>query len=294
MDIYFNIKLYKNMIPKIIVEKKISDKEILKLKGTFFTEDGFTIYDTSIDIYNENDEILILYRKENISIELKKLAIDNLEYVVKQPSNNRGIASGQFNEKKYKEITGYNAKKISKFKGYRIKKDGNIGTYKISMPVYSGIIGYFNYTDSKTKKTEMKETNTIKSKKNKKNFENSFPFVEWINDQYKKLIPKNYEEMKKEISDKYTISNTIFSTITVNKNFQTAMHKDKKDIGKLGNLIVFHKGEVKGGYILFPQYKIGIKVQDRDFLIMNVHEYHTNTSISGSGDRFSFVLYLVK
>ena len=282
------------MISKIIVEKKISDDEISKLKGTFFTEDGFTIYDSSIDIYNKDNEILILYRKKNIPIKLKELAIDNLEYVVKRPSNNRGIASGEFNEIKYKEMTGYNAKKISKFKGYRIKKDGNMGTYKISMPVYSGIVGYFNYTDPKTKKTEMKETNSIKTEKNKKKFEKTFPFVEWINDQYKKLIPTHFKEMKNETSEKYTISNTIFSTITVNKNFQTAMHKDKKDIGKLGNLIVLFKGEVKGGYILFPQYKIGIKVQDRDFLIMNVHEYHTNTSISGSGDRFSFVLYLLK
>ena len=282
------------IIPKIIVEKKITDKEMLKLKGTFFTENGFIIYNSSIDIYNKDNEILILYRKKNIPIKLKELAINNLEYIVKQPSNNRGIASGEFNEIKYKEITGYNAKKISKFKGYRFKKNGDIGKYKISMPVYSGIIGFFNYTNPKTKTKEMRPTSSIKTEKNKKKFEKTFPFVEWVNNQYKKLIPTHYKEMKNETSEKYTISNTIFSTITVNKNFQTATHKDKKDIGKLGNLIVLFKGEVKGGYILFPQYKIGIKVQDRDFLIMNVHEYHTNTSISGQGDRFSFVLYLLK
>ena len=282
------------MIPKIIVKKKINDKDISKLKGTFFTEDGFTLYEESIDIYNEKNEILILYRKKNIPNKLKELTIDNLEYVVKQPSNNRGIASGYFDETKYKKITGYEAKKISNFKGYRINKDGNISKYKISMPVYSGIVGYFNYTDPKTKKkTEMRQTSTLKSKKNKKKFEKVIPFVEWINEKYKELIPLNYQEMKNQTNEKYVISNTIFSTITVNKNFQTAMHTDKKDIGKLGNLIVLCKGEVKGGYILFPQYKIGIKVEDRDFLIMNVHEYHTNTSISGSGDRFSFVLYLL-
>lgn len=279
-------------IPKIIVKKKITDDEISKLKGTFFTENDFILYDTSIDIYNEDNEIIVLYRKEILPIELKELALE-LEYVVKQKTNNRGIASGEFDEKKYKEITGYDCKKISKFKGYRIKKDGNISKYKVSMPVYSGIVGYFNYIDNKTKQQEIKETHSIKSQKNKKKFEKTFPFINWVNNQYKEIIPIEFKDMKDKSYGKYTINDTIFSTITVNKNFQTALHTDKKDIGKLGNLVVLFKGEVIGGYILFPQYKIGIKVQDRDFLIMNVHEYHTNTQISGKGDRFSYVLYLL-
>ena len=67
------------IIPKIIVEKKITDKEMLKLKGTFFTENGFIIYNSSIDIYNKDNEILILYRKKNIPIKLKELAINNIK-----------------------------------------------------------------------------------------------------------------------------------------------------------------------------------------------------------------------
>jgi hypothetical protein len=280
------------MIKKIIVEKKVTDKEINKLKGTFFTDKGFTMYDSSVDIYKDNGELLVMYRKKSIPLKLKKLVIDNLKDVVKYPSNNRGIASGVFDEKKYKEITGNSAKKISQFKGYRIKKNGELGKFKLSMPVFSGVVGWYDYKNPKTKSIKIIETKYMKD--NPEKFKNSFPFIQWVSNKYKKLIPKKYKEMKRKANKvkKYVVPNTIFSTVTVNKNFQTAMHKDKKDTGKLGNLVVFHKGNVNGGYMLFPQYKIGIKVQDRDFLIMDVHEYHTNTLIKGSGERYSFVLYL--
>lgn len=280
------------MVKKIIVKKQVTDKDIAKLKGTFFTTRGFTMYDSNIDVYKEDGELLVMYRKKSIPTKLKKLAIDNLKDVVKYPSNNRGIASGGFNEKKYKQITGFGSKKISKFKGYRIKKNGELGKFKVSMPVYSGIVGWYDYKNPKTKNIKVIETKYMKD--NPIKFKNSFPFIKWVSDQYKKLIPKKYKEMETKANKvkKYIVPDTIFSTITVNKNFQTAMHKDKKDTGKLGNLVVFHEGKVSGGYMLFPQYKIGIKVQDRDFLIMDVHEYHTNTSITDKGERYSFVLYL--
>lgn len=149
------------MVKKIIVKKQIPDKEIAKLKGTFFTDTGFTMYSSSIDVYKEDGELLVMYRKKSIPAKLKKLAIDNLKDVVKYPSNNRGIPSGEFNEKKYTQITGKKVKKISQFKGYRIKKNGELGKFKISMPVFSGIVGWYDYKNPKTKSIKLIENKNI-------------------------------------------------------------------------------------------------------------------------------------
>ena len=42
----------------------------------------------------------------------------------------------------------------------------------------------------------------------------------------------------------------------------------------------------------FPQFKVLIKIEPGDFLLMDVHEYHCNTPITGNGYRLSFVMYI--
>lgn len=275
------------MVKKIIIEKKLTDEEMEKKKGCFIESKGFIIYDKSVDIYNEEGDLLVIYRKKSLPEKYKKLALP-LKFAAIKGSNNRGVASGEFDVKKYKKIMGIDTVKVSKFRGVRINKSGEKGSFTVAMPSRSGMIGNFIYKGGIVKKTA-----SLNNKKNEEIFEKSYPFIQWVDKQYKKYVPIKYAEMKKNINKKISIANTIFSTITVNENFRTACHKDKRDIGKLGNLVVLFEGEIKGGYLLLPQYKIGIKVQDRDFLLMDVHQYHCNSSISGKGNRYSFVFYAV-
>ena len=82
----------------------------------------------------------------------------------------------------------------------------------------------------------------------------------------------------------------------MNKNFQTGIHKDAGDFKDgFGNLTVLQNGDYEGAYTVFPQYGVGIDVREGDFLAMDVHEYHANTSIILKDDksaRISFVCYL--
>jgi len=65
-------------------------------------------------------------------------------------------------------------------------------------------------------------------------------------------------------------------------------------LGGLGNLIVTGSN-FKGGYLGFPQFKVLIKIEPGDFLLMDVHQWHCNTPIkrrSDNGFRLYFVMYI--
>ena len=79
----------------------------------------------------------------------------------------------------------------------------------------------------------------------------------------------------------FYIKGTVFTTITINKNFRTAIHTDKGDLKEgFGNLVVCEEGKYKGGYSGFPQFGIAFDVRQGDFLAMDVHEWHCNTEIT--------------
>jgi hypothetical protein len=155
--------------------------------------------------------------------------------------------------------------------------------------------GYKNITDS----LSLCRTTAYTSKYFKR-FTDCLPAFKRINDIYKSLVPIHYKNQKKailKIDPEYVIKDTIFTTVTVNKNFRTALHKDSGDYKRgFGNLVVCSEGQYNGGYTLFPQYGIGIDCRNGDFLAMNVHEWHCNSAItapkdSPQGTRMSFVLY---
>ena len=93
-------------------------------------------------------------------------------------------------------------------------------------------------------------------------------------------MPTRHNARLSRRSPLYQIQDTAFSTVTVNLNFRTALHKDAGDFQEgFGNLSVIEWGKYHGAYTLFPRYKIGFDVRTGDFLAMNVHEWHTNSPI---------------
>ena len=78
----------------------------------------------------------------------------------------------------------------------------------------------------------------------------------------------------------YQVADTAFSSITINRNFRTALHMDDGDFREgFGNLSVIERGKYSGGATIFPRYKIGFNVRTGDFLAMDVHEWHCNTEM---------------
>ena len=99
---------------------------------------------------------------------------------------------------------------------------------------------------------------------------------------FQKLIPNAYEKQLNQANKKphLKIPDTCFSTITINRNFRTALHRDAGDYKEgFGNLTVIERGKYHGGYTVFPQFGVGVDVRANDFVAMDVHQWHSNTPI---------------
>jgi hypothetical protein len=86
----------------------------------------------------------------------------------------------------------------------------------------------------------------------------------------------------------------VFTTVTVNRNFRTAIHCDAGDYeGGLGNIAVLQAGEFEGGYTCLPRYGVGFDVRTTDVCFFNVHEWHGNTEFRAKKpfERISVVCY---
>lgn len=93
----------------------------------------------------------------------------------------------------------------------------------------------------------------------------------------------------------WLIPGTPFTTVTVNRNWQTAVHTDRGDLkAGLSLITAMRRGEFTGGYLVFPHYRIAVDLQDRDLLMFDSHHMHGNTPIVGKvgqWERVSCVLY---
>tara|TARA_B100000214_G_C23969018_1_gene629139 strand:+ start:1829 stop:2986 length:1158 start_codon:yes stop_codon:yes gene_type:complete len=160
-----------------------------------------------------------------------------------------------------------------------IKKKKGISKMKVNNQVASNPIGFYeaskNFADLPCRLTHFTRTNY-------KKYNEGLPFIQKIDSMFKKLIPDAYEKQLSRANEKshLKIPETAFSTITINRNFRTALHKDAGDFSEgFGNLTVIERGSYQGGYTVFPQFGIGVDVRSGDFLAMDVHQWHSNTPI---------------
>jgi hypothetical protein len=284
----------------IRVKKIFTDSEMTEKQGTFFdvTITGKDSIPTEIvkedcNIYTEEGRLLLKFRKKRISETDCDILFVNMKGAGIK-TRGRAIAAGIPKEGLYSYI--------------KSKSTGKI-IHQLNSKAPSGIVGYydnksfFGYKNIGKKDPESGKAiessfcrTTAYTSKYFNRFQSCVPIFKKIDSIYKKLVPFYYNKQLKAISKldpQYIIGDTIFTTVTVNKNFRTALHKDTGDFKKgFGNLVVCSKGEYEGGYTLFPQYGIGIDCRNGDFMAMDVHQWHCNSPISGKGIRMSFVLYL--
>lgn len=135
---------------------------------------------------------------------------------------------------------------------------------------------------------------------NYEKFKLAFPFLQSLNKGFKDLLPwrwNNQRHAADTIDPHFLVPETVFTTITVNKTFRTACHRDAGDFSDgLSNLLVLsNNGKYTGGYLVFPEYRVAVNVRPGDLLLVNNHEIiHGNTPIETyeDGERISLVCYL--
>jgi len=160
-----------------------------------------------------------------------------------------------------------------------IQKKEGVSKMKVNNQVASNPIGYYeagkNFADLPCRLTHFTRTNYEK-------YNQGLKFIQRIDKLFNKLIPEAYNKQRERADTKphLKIPNTAFSTVTINRNFRTALHRDAGDFkGGFGNLTVIERGKYHGGYTVFPQFGVGINLRNNDFVAMDVHQWHANTPI---------------
>ena len=132
-------------------------------------------------------------------------------------------------------------------------------------------------------------------------FKLSFPFLQTLDRGFAELLPQRHGAQlaaADKIDPEFLVPQTVFTTITVNKTFRTAAHRDAGDFSNgLSNLLVLsNNGNYSGGYLILPEVRVAVNVRPGDLLLVNNHEYiHGNTPIvlqDETAERVSLVCYL--
>jgi len=311
----------------ILDDSKISTKE-----GCYFPESHYQqIITSNADVYGITEDgtrqLLLKFRKGVIPQSICQAAFHALESHAKHKNYNRGAAAGKLLSNKLPKYVG----KITKRESFRVfyktragrKTKDNIGNMAMS-----NIAGYYDKPDRNAYTTQSSHSSHSKIKTNKTKkagqdihgnplcrttqftkeeiakWANTVPLIQEADKWFKRLVPSRHavQLARARKTPQYQIANTAYSTITLNYDWRTACHKDKGDLEEgFGNLLVLEKAKsgfpdcsgFTGGLLGFPRWGIAVDVRQGDFLAMDVHEWHCNTEVQGTG-RLSIVAYLRK
>lgn len=254
------------MCVTIKVKEDLSEKDLKALCGTYMDyDDSWIIINSTTRVLKPDGSLLCHLLKQHIPQDLCTIAVENYMQVGKMVSTNRGYAAGA----------------SSRDHTYNFDK---------GKTAHSGILGFI---DSPNSQKPCRLTKFGRSHFEK--YQRGLPFIKRIDALFREVAPDKYAAQEKAAaSTEFHIEGTAFSTVTVNYNFRTALHKDNGDYAEgLGNLVVCQE-HVRGGFLLFPKYKVAIQLETGDFLAMDVHEWHCNSPIElqhDDGYRLSFVCY---
>lgn len=269
---------------------KAYDAKYNELKGQFATDNDYdSIIQWDTDIYDEESgDLIISFRKGVIKTETIRKAFKVLE-----PLSNNGTT------------LRYNISGIPyQFEGQGRERH----IVKFEAPfVKSNIIGFFSdgmvHNVLKKRYPNVKKDFTSNMTayliKNYYDFVSDVcPMLYELNAQYKALAPlKHAEQMYEADKTEFRIEGTPWTTMTVNRDTQCAYHTDSNNTKQgLGNLMVYEGSYYKGGYLVFPNYRVAVDCRMGDVLIMNQHILHGNTPIVKEDNskpigRVSFVAY---
>tara|TARA_R110000803_G_C11985343_1_gene321222 strand:+ start:941 stop:1846 length:906 start_codon:yes stop_codon:yes gene_type:complete len=281
---------------KIILPRKLSDDQLKELHGNYIDESYIDhLLEEDTIAYNEEGKPIAVFIKNCIPSNIAESAYYSLKKAVAK-SNNRGMAAGPLNAKVGDVIDGMTVGKMLNGNRFQpLKKDGTLSNSPKAKAVNSSIIGY---SDRYARIPYCRTTEF--TYKHFETYKKAVPYVQYISKLFKENLPDRWQNQKNEwdkTHNDFKIQNTVFTTVTVNKNFRTACHYDSGDLFEgFGNLAVLETGKYSGGYTVIPKYGVAVNVRNCDLALFDVHELHANTEIKSDKlyERISIVCYFRK
>lgn len=182
-----------------------------------------------------------------------------------QGTNNRGTASGQ------RHVAG-------------VKADGTrSSTNRTPKAVRSSVIGYYDRYPRipYCRRTAFNESHPER-------FAACVPAIQQADAALRTHAPDRWRaqrDMADQTHPDFLIQGTTFTTVTVNKNFRTAGHRDAGDLPQgFGVMTYYRSGKFEGGHLVFPAYRAAIALDTYDVLLFDAHEVHCNTAVRPYND----------
>lgn len=236
------------------------------------------LLDHDADLFDENGNVLLRFRKNCLDPGATRVAWEILR-TIKQKSLNRGMATNKL----YANIPAVR-------KGGYVSKTHEVPS---KYAVNSNIVGYF---DRYVRTPFCRQASW--NAKHPIQWKQLLPFFQSAAGVFASCDPDRYASQMSRVAQtkpEWVISGTPFTTVTVNRNWQTAVHTDQGDLKEgLSLITAMEAGEYKGGYLVFPHYRVAVDLRNNDLMMFDSHHMHGNTAIIGKykqWERISCVLY---
>lgn len=270
---------------------ELPDAQADALAGSLLDESSFdTLVREDEMVFKPNGELLLMYRKDVLPGNLCTNAYKVLRHAA-HLSRNRGMASGEVKRAELEAASDGRPPdprdKVSSKVRYRPVRqaDGRLSNTNHAVPVNSGIVGYF---DRAARFPYCRQTAFTMDEADK--FLKALPFIQAVSGEFETNVPDRFKAQMAFIgrtNADFVIPGTAFTTVTVNKNWQTAVHKDAGDLKQgSGVMAVLQAGTYEGAYLCFPKYRVAVDMRLGGVCFADVHEWHGNTPIVGKPGRF--------
>lgn len=176
------------------------------------------------------------------------------------------------------DLTGNRATAAGTQAKKRIKSDGTVSKTMLVPQVQSSIMGYF---DRSPRFPYCRQT--AFAEKYPQSYAACMPALQEASALFAEHAPEQHARQQKiceQTSPDFVIPGTVFTTITLNRNFRTGYHRDAGDYADgFGVLTYYRGGRFNGGYLVFPAWRVALKLDSLDCVLFDPHEIHGNTEI---------------
>ena len=157
-------------------------------------------------------------------------------------------------------------------------------------PPRSGIVGYYDYlTSPQAEKCRL----TAFSKNHESTLEDARPLIRVLDMLYQRHAVEQYQLQHRTIPHNVRLYGTVFSTLTVNQAFRTALHTDSGDFKQGLAVLTVLEGSYEGVYLALPELQVAFDLRPRDVLLFQTDLLHGNTEPRlVPWSRLSLVAYL--
>ena len=262
---------------RIILKSKLPPKTAAKTLGKLIGDDSYDIVVTgTAAIYKPDGTLLLKLIKRAFAPELLDASRSALRHLKRYTSDNRGKYAGM------PRIV-------------RTKADGTRSNTTSARNVASAVIGYF---DRSPRTPFCRQTAFTANEVDR--WETIVPVAQRMSDLMREHVPDRWRAQHRaaqNTSPDFVIDGTVFTTLTVNNTVRAAVHRDSGDLDAgFGCMSILRGGPWTGGYLVFPEYRTAVDLDEGDAIFFDPHELHANTEFDGldesDGDyRVSCVYY---